>query len=70
MYFCVLNIIFVYNMKENFMIVIIGLGYVGLFFVVVFVEKYLVIGFDINEKRIFELKVGKDKILEVLDKDL
>ncbi len=57
-------------MKENPTIAIIGLGYVGLPLAVAFAEKYSVIGFDINEKRISELKAGKDKTLEVSDKDL
>ena len=48
---------------------IIGLGYVGLPLAVEFGKKYNVIGFDINEKRIDELKKGNDKTLEVsLDK--
>ena len=44
---------------------IIGLGYVGLPLAVEFGKKYKVIGFDINEKRIEELKKWKDKTLEV-----
>ena len=35
---------------------VIGLGYVGLPLAVEFGKKYKVIGFDINEKRIEELK--------------
>ena len=49
---------------------VIGLGYVGLPLAVEFVKKYKVIGFDINEKRIEELKKGIDKTLEVSEKDL
>lgn len=49
-------------------IAIIGLGYVGLPLAVEFGKKYHTIGFDINEKRINELKNGYDLTLEV-DKD-
>jgi UDP-N-acetyl-D-glucosamine/UDP-N-acetyl-D-galactosamine dehydrogenase len=48
-------------------IAIIGLGYVGLPLAVEFAKKYPVIGFDINQKRIDELKQGKDFTLEVED---
>ena len=44
---------------------IIGLGYVGLPLAVEFGKKYKVVGFDISEKRIEELKKWKDKTLEV-----
>ena len=44
---------------------VIGLGYVGLPLAVEFGKKYKVVGFDINEKRIDELKKGNDKTLEV-----
>ena len=44
---------------------VIGLGYVGLPLAVEFGKKFNVIGFDINEKRIEELKKGIDKTLEV-----
>ncbi len=46
-------------------IAIIGLGYVGLPLAVEFGKKVPVIGFDINEQRINELKGGVDKTLEV-----
>ena len=49
---------------------IIGLGYVGLPLAVEFGKKYNVIGFDINEKRISELKDGIDKTLEVSSEEL
>lgn len=45
----------------------IGLGYVGLPLAVAFAEKYPVIGFDINQSRIDELKTGIDRTLEVED---
>ena len=48
-------------------IAVIGLGYVGLPLAVAFAEKYPVIGFDINEKRINELRMGNDQTLEVTD---
>ncbi len=48
-------------------IAIIGLGYVGLPLAVAFAEKYSVVGFDINEKRVAELKNGKDTTLEIED---
>ncbi len=46
-------------------IAIIGLGYVGLPLAVEFGKTRPVIGFDINHKRIAELKEGKDLTLEV-----
>ncbi|MGA9295015.1 MAG: Vi polysaccharide biosynthesis UDP-N-acetylglucosamine C-6 dehydrogenase TviB [Ignavibacteriaceae bacterium] len=49
---------------------VIGLGYVGLPLAVEFGKKYKVIGFDINEKRINELKSGKDRTLEVSSEEL
>ena len=54
----------------NHRIAIIGLGYVGLPLAVEFAKKYKVIGFDINEKRINQLKSGRDDTLEVSDEDL
>ena len=46
-------------------IAVIGLGYVGLPLARLFATKYPVIGFDINTKRIGELKDGNDITLEV-----
>ncbi|MBO9595213.1 MAG: nucleotide sugar dehydrogenase [Niabella sp.] len=46
-------------------IAVIGLGYVGLPLARLFATKYPVIGFDINQKRIDELRDGKDLTLEV-----
>jgi len=46
-------------------IAIIGLGYVGLPLARLFAEKYPVIGFDINAKRIASLQEGIDTTLEV-----
>ena len=48
-------------------IAVIGLGYVGLPLAVEFAKKYITVGFDINEKRIDELRSGKDSTLEVED---
>lgn len=52
-------------MKEKQRIAIIGLGYVGLPLARLFATKYPVVGFDINHKRIEELKLGVDSTLEV-----
>lgn len=49
---------------------IIGLGYVGLPLARLFATKYAVIGFDINEERISELKLGKDSTKEVSEEVL
>lgn len=51
-------------------IAIIGLGYVGLPLAVEFGKKYPVIGFDINQQRIDELKRGQDHTLEVTSDEL
>ncbi|MBM3432174.1 MAG: nucleotide sugar dehydrogenase [Bacteroidetes bacterium] len=49
---------------ENSKIAIIGLGYVGLPLAIEFGKKYKVLGFDINQARIDELKLGKDRTNE------
>ena len=49
---------------------IIGLGYVGLPLAVEFGRKRKVIGFDINQKRINELKSGHDSTNEVTSEEL
>jgi UDP-N-acetyl-D-galactosamine dehydrogenase len=54
------------NLKES-KIAIIGLGYVGLPLAVEFAKKFVTVGFDIDSKRIAELKQGKDFTLEVED---
>ena len=51
-------------------IAIVGLGYVGLPLAVEFGRKRKVIGFDINEARIQELKQGIDKTLETTNQEL
>lgn len=44
---------------------VIGLGYVGLPLAVAFSDKFKVIGFDVNEKRVEELNKFNDKTLEI-----
>lgn len=53
------------NNLKNKKICIIGLGYVGLPLAAAFAKKYDVIGFDINEPRIEELRNGIDRTLEL-----
>ena len=56
------------NLSEK--IAIIGLGYVGLPLAIEFGKRRSVVGFDINEARIAELRGGKDSTLEVTAADL
>ena len=51
-------------------IAIIGLGYVGLPLARLFATKYPVVGFDINQNRINELKSGLDTTFEVEESKL
>lgn len=51
-------------------IALIGLGYVGLPLAVEFGKVRPVLGFDINEARVAELRSGKDSTLEVSEADL
>ena len=51
-------------------IAVIGLGYVGLPLAVEFGKKVPVVGFDIHQKRIDELKSGQDHTLEVSSEEL
>ena len=46
-------------------IAVIGLGYVGLPLAVEFAEKYPVVGFDIKQNRVDELRSGRDATLEI-----
>lgn len=55
-------------MERN--IAVVGLGYVGLPVAVAFGKKNSVIGFDINPKRIKELKENHDRTNEVTTEDL
>jgi UDP-N-acetyl-D-glucosamine/UDP-N-acetyl-D-galactosamine dehydrogenase len=56
--------------EKNVILGVVGLGYVGLPLAVEFGKIFKVIGFDINETRIEQLKQGFDKTLEVTDKEL
>lgn len=55
---------------HNLHIAIIGLGYVGLPLAVEFAKKVPVFGFDINQKRVDELRQGNDQTLEVSGEQL
>jgi UDP-N-acetyl-D-galactosamine dehydrogenase len=57
-------------MNNNKKIAVIGLGYVGLPLARLFATKYPVVGFDINQKRIGELRSGVDNTKEVENEDL
>ena len=52
-------------MKKNVIISIIGLGYVGLPLAIEFSRKYKVIAYDLDKKRIEELKKNNDKTNEI-----
>lgn len=58
------------NMISNIQICVVGLGYVGLPLAVEFGKHYDVIGFDINQNRIAELRAGRDITLEVTTSEL
>ena len=49
----------------NTRIAVVGLGYVGLPLAVEFGKQYDTVGFDINQRRIAELRDGRDATLEV-----
>lgn len=51
-------------------IAVVGLGYVGLPLAVEFGKQRPVLGFDINDARIAELRSGRDSTLEVASEDL
>lgn len=57
-------------MNKEYKIAVIGLGYVGLPLAALFAQKYPVVGYDINQKRINELKQGIDTTLEVSEEAL
>ncbi len=50
---------------QDVKLAVVGLGYVGLPLAVEFGKKRAVLGFDINQKRINELKIGCDRTREV-----
>ncbi len=54
-------------MNNEIKIAVIGLGYVGLPLARLFATKFPVVGFDINQGRVDELKGGHDSTLEVED---
>jgi len=58
------------KLQSDLKIGIIGLGYVGLPLALAFSEKYRVIGYDLDEKRVESLKKGKDLTLQVSEGDL
>ena len=49
---------------------IIGLGYVGLPLAVEFGKRYAVVGFDVNSRRLDELRAGHDRTLETTAAEL
>jgi len=51
-------------------ICVVGLGYVGLPLAALFARKFKVIGFDVNEQRVKELKTGKDRTRELTTEQL
>ena len=51
--------------SSNIRICVVGLGYVGFPLAIEFGKKYETIGFDINKRRIKELKEGFDRTLEI-----
>ena len=55
---------------KNLKLAVIGLGYVGLPLAIEFAKKRATIGFDIDKKRIKELKSGLDKTLEQTKKQI
>ena len=55
---------------NNKKIALIGLGYVGLPLAVEFGKKRTVVGFDINQPRINDLKNGVDSTLETTSEEL
>ncbi len=56
--------------RQDIKLAIVGLGYVGLPLAVEFGRKRPVVGFDINQRRIDELKVGNDITLETTQEEL
>jgi len=59
-----------FKLPHEVKIAIIGLGYVGLPLAIELAKKYNVLGFDINTKRVAELKQGEDFTREAHIEDL
>lgn len=57
------------NLKDK-IIAVVGLGYVGMPLLNAFSKKYKTIGYDINQKRVEELKSGVDRTLELNNNQL
>jgi UDP-N-acetyl-D-glucosamine/UDP-N-acetyl-D-galactosamine dehydrogenase len=55
---------------EQVKIAVIGLGYVGLPLATAFGRRFPTLGFDINSKRVGELRTGHDHTLEVSEEEL
>ena len=55
---------------DDIRICVIGLGYVGLPLAVALGERFPTVGFDINRRRIAELRAGRDSTLEVAAEEL
>lgn len=58
------------HFPTNPVLCIVGLGYVGLPLAVEFGKRYRTLGFDINQRRIDELRSGHDATLEVDEAEL
>jgi UDP-N-acetyl-D-galactosamine dehydrogenase len=58
------------NIPANTVVAVVGLGYVGLPLAVEFGKQYPTIGFDINSRRIAELRQGVDVTREIDAEDL
>jgi UDP-N-acetyl-D-galactosamine dehydrogenase len=56
--------------RDQISIAVIGLGYVGLPLAATFGRKFKTLGFDINAKRVDELRRGHDHTLEVSEEEL
>src|SRR5687767_1560054 len=59
-----------YRQMKDVKLAVIGLGYVGLPLLVEFAKQFACIGFDIQQKRITELKSGKDNTNELTTDEL
>ena len=56
--------------EKDLKIAVIGLGYVGLPLAIEFGKKHDVVGFDLDQLRIEELRVNYDRTLEVSSQEL